>query len=90
MQSRKSLVGCFFHSFRKTENGNKVVEWQGQIISKESDRFYLVQLFSWIDGGDTNMQVIDIFQMTNWHFYHSETEMNDTYYRKYGNDYKKG
>ena len=49
------LKGKFFHSF---EEGR--VAWQGCILGSPSPGYYLVQLFSWLDGRPTNQQIVPL------------------------------
>ena len=65
-----SLVGKFFHTFE-----NDKIQHQGQILSAEPDDYFLIQYFSWIDGGTTNRELIPFSEMVNWIFYETEEAM---------------
>lgn len=46
------LLGLCVHTFKGGQ-----INWQGKIIGFDGD-FALVQLFSWLDGGATNVEPI--------------------------------
>jgi hypothetical protein len=64
------LKGKFFHSF---EEGR--VQWQGCVLGSPSPGYYLVQLFSWLSGEQTNQQIVPFEKMTDWYFYDSSEEL---------------
>src|SRR5688572_19734976 len=66
------LVGHFFHTFTTEEDGCRLVDWQGQVIARVEDGFYLVELYSWFDGSPRNRQVVHISQMAEWWFYDTD------------------
>ena len=72
-----SLVGKFFHTF---EDGK--LSHQGQILSAEADDYFLIQYFSWIDGGTTNQELIPFSDMPNWRFYGTDEAMIEAGRRK--------
>jgi hypothetical protein len=57
LTGQSGLVGMFVHTFKPWSNGEMRINYQGQIIGIDGD-MVLVQLFSWIDGGDTNVEGI--------------------------------
>jgi len=59
------LIGNQFYSLNE---GGKI-HWQGKIIDEPKTGFYLVQLFSWLDGSPTIRKIIKFEDMTNWLFY---------------------
>lgn len=59
------LVGQFFHTFGQ----DKKIEWQGYVIGRPEPGIYLVQLFSWLDGGETSRRLVPITKMSDWLFY---------------------
>ena len=67
----------WFHSFK-----NGKIVWQGQVLSKESNNTFLVQLYSWIDGMPTNQHLVFLSEMKNWRFYNSDKEMKEVYDQK--------
>ena len=69
-EHKSALVGKFFHTF---EDGK--IQYQGQILSSEPDNYFLVQYFSWIDGGTTNQELIPFSEMPGWKFYQTEEDM---------------
>lgn len=68
----KSLVGSFFHS--DARHG-----WQGCVVGEPSPGVYLVELFSWIDGGSTEQRLVRLDDMDTWVFYDSAEWMTDRY-----------
>jgi hypothetical protein len=48
------VVGYFLHTFH--ENGD--INWQGRIVDREGDNHFLVQLYSWLSGFETNCTLI--------------------------------
>jgi hypothetical protein len=48
------LIGMFGH----TLNENEEIEWQFRIERAASTGAYVVQLFSWLDGGPTECKVL--------------------------------
>ena len=71
----KSLVGSFFHS--DAQHG-----WQGCVVGEPSPGIYLVELFSWIDGGSTEQRLVRLDDMSKWAFYDTAEWMGYRY--KYG------
>ncbi|WP_370621701.1 hypothetical protein NMD10_27675 (plasmid) [Citrobacter portucalensis] len=59
------LVGLFAHTF----NDEKAVEFQLEITAALPDNHYLCQLYSWMDGSDTNMAIFHIGDMKAWKLY---------------------
>lgn len=70
-----ALRGKFFHSFG--EEG--FVEWQGQILGQAPGGFYLVQLFSWMIGEESNCLLVPFSEMTDWYFYQNADAMKFSY-----------
>jgi hypothetical protein len=70
------LVGNYFHS--RGDRGQIV--WQGEVVARVGDA-YLVQLFSWLDGRDTNRKVVPVSVMSTWTFYADAESMRDAYSR---------
>jgi len=60
------LDGRFFHS---VDEETMTVEWQGYVIGSPEPGWYLVQLFSWIDGEETNQHIVRFEDMKRWFFY---------------------
>lgn len=66
-----ALINKYFHSF----NDSGDISWQGQVISKLSDDYYLVQLFDWVMGAESNMHVVCLSDMLKWNIYHTDDDM---------------
>lgn len=75
-QSRPvGLVGRFFHSLC----GDKI-EWQGYVKDKAIEEgWYIVALFSWIDGFESVERLVHIDQMKDWRFYYDREWMVNAY-----------
>jgi hypothetical protein len=64
------LVGLFFHTFKFTDNELDIaIHWQGIVVGNPQPEWYLVQLFEWMHGTDSNIQLVNIEDMTDWKFY---------------------
>jgi hypothetical protein len=74
------LVGHFFHSVVDGE-----VNWQGHIVANPSSDWYIVELFSWMDGCPTVRRLIRIEEMRDWLFYRDSEDMGHSY--EYGSAY---
>ena len=61
---RDPLVGKFFHRFQ-----GDVIDWQGKVLARMKAGLYLVQLFSWLGGEETDQVFVTLAQMRNWKFY---------------------
>ena len=72
------LVGLFFHSIK---DDGKTIEWQGRVkghVGGPKD-LYLLQLYEWVVGGESNQELVPSKKMAGWHFYDSAEEMNNHY-----------
>lgn len=82
-ESRKSsLIGKFFHTWRDLQDedydivrNGRAVSWQGQVIDQVGAQQFLIQLYSWWDGGESDQRIADISDMTEWTFYSNSLEM---------------
>jgi hypothetical protein len=63
------LEGKYFHSFKDGR-----LHWQGRVLHSMREGYYLVQLYSWLDGRPTNQQLVAYDSMLDWHFYTSHAE----------------
>lgn len=63
--ARKKLKGLWFHSVLEGD----ILRWQGKIIEANGDFTYQVQLYSWFDGGETDIKTIKYSDMKEWVFY---------------------
>lgn len=79
-ESDEPLVGNYFHSF--TEGG--ALHWQGKVVSRIGSDHFVVQLYSWMDGRETDRVVFPFARMVDWTFYPSAERMNDAYERAGG------
>lgn len=79
-EKKGAIVGKHFHSF----HDYGIVNWQGRILSEPTPSTFLVQLYSWIDGNETEQKLISFAEMENWRFYSSDKEMVKAYEKKYG------
>ena len=65
-----ALVGLFFHS-------NDENNWQGKVIARESDKHYLVQLYSWLNGAPNVYKLFSGTEMVDWKFYDNVADWRD-------------
>ena len=72
------LVGKWFHSVT-SKDGAREIHWQGQVVGKIDDGHYLVQLYEWLMGEPTEMQIVTLQDMVGWSFYHTSADMNGAY-----------
>jgi predicted Rossmann-fold nucleotide-binding protein len=77
-KKKDPLVGKYFHSVL---TDRETISWQGQITARIGDS-YLLQLFEWIMGGETNQTLMPAAEMNYWRIYDSAEEMNH-HYKKY-------
>lgn len=82
-RSQPTLVGRYFHSIEKNDDGRNVVQWQGQVVEKISDEVYLVELFDWITGSASVYKLVPLHVMLSWQFYNDAESMNDWYEHSY-------
>ena len=75
------LAGRYFLSF-KEKDGHKAVHWQGQVIEKISDKYYLVQVFDGPVRTEGRQYVITLEEMLDWQFYDNE-DMSEWYKYSY-------
>ena len=59
-----SLLGRYFHGVE-----NEKIGWQGVIVGNPEPGWYLVQLFSWLDGSPNVQRLIQFESMREWLFY---------------------
>lgn len=71
------LVKKCFLSFSNDEQTQ--VQWQGVIEDRLDEKHFVVQFFSWIDGGYTNKRIVTIDEMKNWKFYLDDEDMRRAY-----------
>ena len=69
------LTGQFFHSL----DGDGQVNWQGYVVGSPEPGWYLIQLYSWADGGPTLRRLVSFSEMKDWLFYESAEAMNFSY-----------
>jgi hypothetical protein len=76
-----SLVGRFFHSVKPD---GETINWQGLVeghVGGPKD-LYLVQLYEWVMGGESDQVLVSSEQMIGWRFYDSAEDMA-AYYQQY-------
>ncbi len=73
-KSSSGLIGKYFHSFKDGE-----LNWQGQIKSTESDNYFSVITYSWIDGREYSVELVKFEEMIDWEFYPTLDEMKERY-----------
>jgi hypothetical protein len=66
------LKGKFFHSMKSDD---KAIHWQGQIVDELTPGYFLLQLFSWLDGRPTDQMTVALADMRGWKFYTSQEAM---------------
>ena len=75
VKRKHGLVGLWFHSYEIDKN--KKLNWQGQIVKKIAEDVYLVQTYSWIDGGESDLKLVKLQDLMNWDFYNTDEEMRN-------------
>jgi len=60
-----------------------IVRWQGQVLGRVDEHTYLIELFSWMDGGPNGQQLQSIVGMSDWTFYPTADAMKDWYEHEY-------
>ena len=79
----QKFIGQYFHTYELDDaTGQLEVNYQGCIEGKVTDEVYICQLFSFIDGSETNSIVVRVDNMKDWRFYKTKEDMNE-YYDKY-------
>lgn len=64
------LVGKWCHSYKDGE-----ITYQGKILGLAKDDIYLIQLFSYADGGPTIQKLFKLEDMMDWTFYNTAEDM---------------
>jgi hypothetical protein len=80
-KTKDPLVGKYFHS---VGTDRETISWQGQIIARAGDS-YLLQLFEWFTGSESNQTLVPAAEMDHWLFDDSPEAMNcfyDSYRRR--------
>ena len=76
----QKLVGQYFHTYKYDNETNQLeIENQGCVEGKVTDEYYICQLFSFIDGSETNSKLVHIKDMKDWKLYKTNTLMNEKY-----------
>lgn len=73
----KSLVGLWFHSWQK-EDPTKI-EWQGVVVDRLDDTFYVVRLHRWDTGEPSCFKVVPVSAMCLWAFYPTNENMVEAF-----------
>jgi hypothetical protein len=71
------LIGLFGHTFKEEHE----LEWQFRIERPASEDAYLVQLYSWVDGGPAGVKVLarDVLLSDRCRLYMTAEAMHDAY-----------
>lgn len=70
-----SWRGLYFHSW----NDLREIVWQGRVLREiDSDRI-LVQLFSFLDGSESDQKIVKKDEAERWTFYGSAADMRNAY-----------
>lgn len=72
MDAQTQLVGLYFHTFNKLGKPSPEyleMHWQGIVVGNPEPEWYLVQLFEWLNGTDSNIQLVTMQDMLEWKFY---------------------
>lgn len=84
----QELMGMYFHSLQLDDDtGRLEVYNQGCIEGKITDEVYICQLFSFVDGSETNSIVVRVDNMKDWRFYKTKEDMNE-YFEQYWTGYE--
>lgn len=68
-----TLIGlCFI-----THNSDYKREYQGQILSKLDNGFYLVQLYDWLIGYPSTMKIFSLNKLTNADLFRNMDELKE-------------
>jgi hypothetical protein len=70
------LVGKFFYS---VSDDKETIKCQGQIVAEAGPGLYLVQLFEWVMGGESNQEIVPVADMAYWKIFDTAEEMNAAY-----------
>ena len=73
----EKLLGLLFHNYK--EDNPLVIYNQGRVISYLENGYYLVQLFEWLMGTESNQKIFHISKMITWDFYTTPDDMHDAY-----------
>jgi hypothetical protein len=78
-KTKDPLVGKYFHSVKADK---EMIEWQGLITARVDTAngvAYLLQLYEWIVGCESNQVLMPAADMMYWLIYDSLEEMNGHY-----------
>lgn len=67
----RSLEGHHFHSL----GTDGKIEWQGYVVAQVQPGWFMVQLYSWLDGRQTNRKLVPFEKMVDWLFYATNDDM---------------
>jgi hypothetical protein len=68
-----TLTGRYCHTFRD-EDGVRLIERQGRVLDEVQSGLHLVQWYSFLDGDETDQQLVRIEDMLDWKFYADEDQ----------------
>ena len=68
------MIGKFFHTF----NEKGLLAKQGEVVAaREDGAYYLVYIFSWVNGGMIYAEIHHIDDMKRWRFYDDDAHMRE-------------
>lgn len=74
-ENKNILINKYFHSLKDGEIYN-----QGQVLGKlNEENYYLVQLFSFLDGSETRQIIVPFLHLIDYYFYSTAEDMQNAY-----------
>jgi hypothetical protein len=72
IQIKSQFIGKWFLSFSKfisPGHSDNCIQWQGQVIARIEEGIYLVQLYDWLAGNESNLILLSIKDMMTFDFF---------------------
>tara|TARA_R110000796_G_scaffold33142_3_gene86228 strand:+ start:256 stop:570 length:315 start_codon:yes stop_codon:yes gene_type:complete len=80
----QKLVGQYFHTYEYSNRTKQLeVVNQGCVEGKVTEEYYICQIFSFLDGSETNSKLVHVRDMKDWKLYKSNALMNEKYEHYY-------
>ncbi len=73
----RDLHGLYGHAYALDKDGKRTRTWQFVICGRPHPDYVLIQLYSWIDGGPTNLHLVPLSTMMLWDLYVSEEDWRE-------------
>ncbi len=73
---KHALVGKFFHTYK-----NDKIHCQGKVLAEVTEGVFLVQLFDWTMGAETDQFLVTINGAAGWKFYSTHEDWIGGYKR---------